>query len=231
LEHKSIEEIRREIEEQILRIKEPLFSSKAAPDPDWYLNACLNISGGDWDTYAMGYKRAGDILVQYVIDNNSDQDFLVYPVTFLYRQYLELRLKELIFVSSRLLDQDAMIPKTHNLVALWKQARPNIEAIWPEPDTKGHLSSVEERLIELCDIDSGSFAFRYPEDKEGSATLTGIVHINLKQLRDVIQGISHILDGSSTGMGEYLNVKNEMNAEFMAEMRREYHEYDEYGEY
>ena len=29
-------------------------------------------------------------------------------------------------------------------------------------------------------------------------------------------------------MGEYLNVKNEMNAEFMAEMRSEYHEYGEY---
>jgi hypothetical protein len=225
MEHKSIEEIRREIDAQILRVKEPLFTSKASPDPDWYLNACLHISGGDWDTYAMGYKRAGDILVQYVVDNDWDQDFLVYPIAFLYRQYLELRLKELIFVSSRLLDQDARIPKTHNLVSLWRQARPNIEAVWTDSETKGHLNAVEDRLGELCDVDSGSYAFRYPEDKEGTATLTGMVHINLKQLRDVIQGISHVLDGSSTGMGEYLNAKHEMMAEYRAEMRREYGEY------
>jgi hypothetical protein len=173
----------------------------------------------------MGYKRAGDILVQYVVDNDWDQDFLVYPIAFLYRQYLELRLKELIFVSSRLLDQDARIPKTHNLVSLWRQARPNIEAVWTDSETKGHLNAVEDRLGELCDVDSGSYAFRYPEDKEGTATLTGMVHINLKQLRDVIQGISHVLDGSSTGMGEYLNAKHEMMAEYRAEMRREYGEY------
>lgn len=225
MENKSIEETRREIEAQILRIKEPLFASRAAPDSDWYLNACLHVSGENWDTYAMGYKRAGDIVVQYVVDNNWDQDFLVYPIAFLYRQYLELRLKELIFVGSRLLDQPARIPKTHNLVSLWRQARPNIEAVWPDSDTKGHLSAVEDRLRELCEVDSGSYAFRYPKDNEGTTTLTGMKHINLKQLKDVIQGISYILDGSSTGMGESLNAKQEMMVEYRAEISREYGEY------
>jgi len=225
MEHKSIEEIRREIEAQMLRMKEPLFTSKAAPDSDWYLNACLHISGGDWDTYAMGYKRAGDILVQYVANNDWDQDFLVYPITFLYRQYLELRLKELILIGSALLDKDITIPKTHNLVSLWRQTRPNIEAVWPGSKTRVYLNLVEDRLKELCDLDSGSYAFRYPEDTKGEATLMGIVHINLKQLKDVIQGISSVLEGSSTGMGEHLNSKNEMMAEYRAEMRREYYEY------
>lgn len=215
---KSIEEIRREIEAQIRRMKEPLFSSKAAPNPDWYLNACLNMGGGDWDAYAMGYKQARDILVQYVIDYNRDQDLLVYPIVFLYRQYLELRLKELIFVGSRLLDNDAKIPRTHDLVQLWRQVRTNIESVWPDSDTQGHLKAIEVRMKELCDVDSGSVVFRYPEDKDGAATLAGLAHINLKQLRDVVQGISHVLDGASTGMGEHLQWKYEMMAEYRAEM-------------
>lgn len=222
MEHKSIEEIRDEIEAQIARMREPLFTSKAAPDPDWYLNAWLQVG---WDTYAQGYKRAGDILVQYVIDNNWDQDFLVYPIVFLYRQYLELRLKELILVSSRLLDQEVRIPKEHNLLSLWKKARPNIEDVWPDSQTEGHLDALEDRLKELCDIDSGSYAFRYPEDVKGARALTGMLYINLKQLRDVIQGISNVLDGSSTGIGEYLNAKHEMMAEYQAEMHCEYDEY------
>lgn len=219
MEHKSIEEIRDEVEAQVARIREPLFTSKAAPDPDWYLNAWLHIT---WDTYAHGYKRAADILVQYVIENDWDQDFLVYPIVFLYRQYLELRLKELIFASSRLLDQHARIPKEHSLVSLWRKARPNIEEVWPDSQTKGDLDAVEDRLKELCDIDSGSYAFRYPEDVKGAPALTGMQYINLKQLRDVIQGISNVLDGSSTGIGEYLNAKHEMLAEYQAEMRSEY---------
>lgn len=225
MEHKSIEESMREIEAQMLRMKEPLFTSKSAPDPDWYLNACLPVGGGNWDTYAMGYKMAGDTLVQYIADNNRDQDFLVYPIAFLYRQYLELRLKELIFVSSMLLDQDAEIPKTHNLISLWRQARPNFESVWPDAETKGHLAAIEDRIKELCELDSGSYAFRYPEDTRGTATLAGMVHINLKQLRDVIQGISHVLDGSSIGMGEHLNAKHEMMAQYRSEMGYYYGEY------
>ncbi len=59
MEHKSIEEMRREIEAQMLRMKESLFTSKFTPDPDSYMNADI---GGDWDAYAMGYKMAGDVL-------------------------------------------------------------------------------------------------------------------------------------------------------------------------
>ncbi len=222
MEHKSIEEIRDEIEAQMVRIREPLFTSKAAPHPDWYLNACLDVN---WDVYAEGYKRAGDILVQYVIDNNCYQDFLVYPIVFLYRQYLELRLKELILVSSRLLDQNIDVPMDHNLLSLWAKARPNIEEVWPDSQTKSYLDAIEDRLKELCSIDPGSYAFRYPEDKKGAPTLAGMQHINLRQLRDVIQGISNVLDGSSMGMGEYLNAKHEMMAEYRAEMRNEYYGY------
>lgn len=225
MEYKSVEEIRDEIEAQTARVREPLFTSKAAPEPDWYLNACLHVTPENWDVYALGYKLAGDTLVQYVIDNDRDQDFLVYPIAFLYRQYLELRLKELILVGSRLLDQNVSIPREHNLVSLWRKARPNIEEVWPDSQTKDHLDTIEDRIKELCSIDSGSYAFRYPEDVKGTSTLPGIRHINLKQLRDVVQGISNVLDGCSMGIGEYLNVKHEMMAEYQAEMRSAYGDY------
>lgn len=104
MEEESIQEIRKNIEAQIARIAEPLFTSKAFPNKEWYLNAQLHVTPDKWDTYAEGYKSAGDIAVQYVVENNWYQDFLVYPIVFLYRHYLELRLKELYFVSSRLLD-------------------------------------------------------------------------------------------------------------------------------
>lgn len=215
MEHKSIQEIRDDIEAQMKFLKEPLFTSIAAPDPDCYLNACLHVN---WDIYAEGYKKGGDILVQHVIDNNWDQDFLVYPIVFLYRQYLELRLKELIHVSSRLLDQNVDIPRDHNLLSLWRKVSPNIEQVWSDSETKKHLEAIEDRLKELCNIDPGSYAFRYPEDTKGTPTLVGMQHINLRRLKDVVQAISNVLDGSSIGMGEYLNAKHEMMAEYRAEM-------------
>jgi hypothetical protein len=221
MEEKNIQEIRGDIEAQMKFLRKPLFTSIAAPDPDWHLNACLDV---DWDVYAEGYKKGGDILVQYIMDNDWDQDFLVYPIVFLYRQYLELRLKELIHVSSRLLDQNIDIPRDHNLVSLWSKVSPNIEQVWPDSQTKRHLEAIKDRLEELCSVDPKSYAFRYPEDTKGAPTLAGMRQINLRRLKDVVQAISNVLDGSSLGMGEYLNAKHEMMAEYRAEMAQ-------YGEY
>jgi len=61
---------------------------------DWINNACLRQG----DDYACreGYRRGAQILVQAVGEKERDQDFLVYPIFFLYRHYVELVLKEII---------------------------------------------------------------------------------------------------------------------------------------
>ena len=78
---------------------------------DWYHNACLNWRYDNWELYASGYNTAGDILVQHIIDTRSDRDTLVFPIVFNYRQYLELRCKEIIRVGKVLADEAAEFPR------------------------------------------------------------------------------------------------------------------------
>jgi hypothetical protein len=40
-----------------------------------------------------GYKHAGDALVERALELRAERDFLVYPIIFCYRHYLELALK------------------------------------------------------------------------------------------------------------------------------------------
>ena len=63
----------------------------------WWHNACLNFASmnNKWNLYAEGYKQAGDLLVKHVMDTQSEQDILVYPIFFLYRHYIELRSKDI----------------------------------------------------------------------------------------------------------------------------------------
>jgi hypothetical protein len=185
---------------------------------DWHLNACLNYipTHWQWDWYADGYKAGADRLVEHVDATNSDQDILLYPVVFLYRHYLEVRLKELLLLTSYYLDEPILeIPPEHDLMKLWKLVRPRLERVWPRAEYHDEVGDI---LRQFCRVDGRSIAFRYPLNKDGTPTLADIGHhINLGRVRDAIAGVATILDGSSIGLNEYINAKNEMASEYRAE--------------
>ena len=105
-------------ENQKPTILEPIFTS----DHDWHCNACINWSHDALELYTMGYKEAADNLVEQIVEGGILQDALVYPICFLYRQYIELRLKELIKSGRRLLEENGMFPQHHKIEHLWELA-------------------------------------------------------------------------------------------------------------
>jgi len=175
------------------------------PDVDWWHNACLNRLNDNWGLYAGGYKRAGDLLVEHIKDDQSEQDFLVYPIAFLYRQYIELRLKEVIRYGTRLLDSPKAFPKHHNLERLWKQCRKILEHVWSEGPT-GDLDTVEDCIHQFSKTDPDSMAFRYPADKDDNPSLPDLNQINIRNLAEVTTRISSLLDGAVTGISAYLEI-------------------------
>lgn len=84
-------------------------------EPDWWNNACLKVGHDEFYRYADGYKRAANILVDHVDQNNCDQDFVAFPVLFLYRHYIELKLKEIIQKGRQLLDEEGTYPTHHDI--------------------------------------------------------------------------------------------------------------------
>lgn len=57
-----------------------------------------------WGLIAEGFKRLGDLGVASVEQSGRGHDFLVYPILFSYRHFIELSLKEIIWNARRLLD-------------------------------------------------------------------------------------------------------------------------------
>jgi hypothetical protein len=64
--------------------------------PDDQHNASLNMGGKGWESYAYGYKKAADMLAMRFLEDCKGADIVGYPILFLYRHYIELRLKALI---------------------------------------------------------------------------------------------------------------------------------------
>lgn len=183
---------------------------------DWWNNACLNWCHDGWGLYASGYKNAADFLVQRTEETNVGQDSLVYPVLFLYRQYLELEIKDLIRVARKLQSIEGDFPKHHRIDTLWNVCHELLSEISPH-DSVDELKEIGRLIGEFAEADSTSMAFRYPEDKEGKPSLPGIRHINLRNVREVIAKIAIILMGASAELGERLQFKYEMENEFRGE--------------
>lgn len=180
---------------------------------DWWNNACLNYVRNGWTLYTLGYKNAADILVSYVEDRGRSQDTLVYPIVFLYRQYLELALKELIRDARILEDIDEPFPKSHRIDELWQICKALLHQVSSDEPIE-YLDEIGRLIGEFSEVDPTSMAFRYPEDRQGNPSLPGITNINLRNVKEVIGKIAIILDGASTQVDVYLSYKAEMYSEF-----------------
>jgi len=198
---------------------------------DWADNAWLGRTriGNAWGLYAEGFKQAADQLVDDLVEGRTHApDLIAYPILFLYRQYLELRLKELIIVSGKLLGETYAVPPHHKLMTLWVEVRPRLERVWPGVSAKKYHDAIEERLRQVCRVDPESYAFRYPVDTHGRPSVADPGNISLGHLKDEMAGISTILDGSSFGMNEMADFNLELQSELEDEMAQLYEPHDEW---
>jgi hypothetical protein len=157
--------------------------------------SCIASIYPDNDIRALGFKEAADMLVNIAVKEPGYADYLVYSVGYLYRMYIELRLKTIIESAKR-------ISKTgHNLEELWKEAKPIMESSSQFFDDQ-ELEAVEEKIQEYFRIDPSSDAFRYSTNKKGEPTLKDIPTVDLGHLRGVIDSISTPLEGSYTAICE-----------------------------
>ena len=197
-----------------MEIKHPALPDEAdelfKSETDWWNNACLNFCHDGWGLHSIGYKEAADILVKQVTEKQRYQDALIYPIVFLYRQYLQLAIKDLIRCGNKLLDICETFPKTHNINQLWNACSKLLSRISPG-DSENEIKEISRLLEQFCKVDPTSEAFRYPEDKNGNPSLPGIKHINIRNMSEVINKISVILEGADALIYEYLSCKRGMN--------------------
>lgn len=171
------------------------------------------IIGGkdnDWDTYCIGYRRAAAILVNHITHKHYHsirRDYSIYwespayATIFLYRHYLELRLKELFLAYGGDLSQ---VNRVHSLQTLWERLRKldDVQSQSLQPEISKDLETAEKIILQFNEFDKKSEAFRYPIDKKEKVTVPGI-QFDLVRLKEILGWLSNFLDGWSVGVYEY----------------------------
>ena len=181
---------------------------------DWWHNACLNYMRDSTELYIRGYKEAADALVTSPQTTRGYQDFFIFPVAFLYRQYLELRLKDLINTGNQLFHDQSNHLKTHDLLQLWKTCKPLLILLEPKIEQED-IDAAEEAINQFYRVDPTSQAFRYPFLRDGQPAIPpDIRYINLRNLAEIMEKVSNFLDAGAQMMAVYLEYKQDMALEF-----------------
>lgn len=181
----------------------------------------MNWSLDSIGLYIEGYREAADKLVHDVVETGTNQDTLVFPISFLYRQYIELQLKLIIRKSRIFLEEGAKFPEHHRINDLWNTANSLMAKIIKEHDqsiseyiTKEDIEAIKIIITEFVKVDPESFAFRYPNDKNGNRNLDGITYINLIKLHDQMEILKEKLDKYYLCVSLLRDFQNEMRAEY-----------------
>lgn len=187
---------------------------------DAYHNACVTHwhDGKGFVAYSTGYKMGADRLVQSALQDPQNADALVFPIVFLYRQYLELRLKQLIRDGNKLFGGLSDLPNTHRLDTLWEHCKPVLKQVKLDDDDElawrvaEGIGAIEACILDFAHTDPTSMAFRYPVDKEHAPFLHGLSTINIQHFGEAMRTVANYLDAVAVelafSLGEKINLSD-----------------------
>lgn len=152
--------------------------------------------------YEIAYKKAADLLIDKAISDGSL--FLcvsTYPIMFLYRQFIELYIKDIL---SRF-DPEFNGVKSpyckHNIYNLWEKlleiVKEHLNYFPQEVENTQFtdiLISTDNYMAEIANFDRDSMAFRYPDDKTHTKMFfQNEIPVDLVNLKCRIDELANIL--------------------------------------
>jgi len=190
-------------------------------NPNYKFNAFIKTGVDKFFLFSDSYKIGAQKLFEYLDGNYVYNNTLVYPIVFLCRHFIELRLKELISGINYTYSEEYSFPNGHSLAKLWNEYKTVLTLVEESamPDLQV-LKNVERLIVEFDTMDPTSMCFRYPVDKSSSPSLQ-IESIDLASFKQSMERIFDFLDSQS----EVVFYLIDMAEEYFTGLRRSY--YDE----
>ena len=138
-------------------------NDKSSPATHHYPSRIASVSGvgeNSWCIYADGFLRAAELLINN-IKATYEINTVIFPILFLYRQYTELTLKEIIGYSQYLSEHRDVRQGGHDLKNLWCAAKSYIQRHYKET-SNDELTQIQGIIQYLHKLDPTSQASRFP---------------------------------------------------------------------
>lgn len=174
------------------------FISKELPN-DWTMISWQRKMDENFGGYAEKYSAAVQELFETTKNDRFRLDDATYPIMFLARHTIELRLKAIILLldktackgSDQCISQKIM--KTHSLLTLWNQ----FDNLYIGDKSDEQYKSAYILIIDFNKLDQGSDTYRYPVHIDGKPTNI-LEHIDIRNFVQVFKSLDAFLYGIET---------------------------------
>lgn len=167
-------------------------------EPIWS-NACVGNNGDiSYLTYAMGYSKSANLLIDTVLKKNpTEVDTFIYPICFNMRHSVELRLKDLIKDLKEFEKYRKKLPlfdleRSHDLGKIWSYIKKEIIKL--DKRYEKFIQVLDSYIIDIAMVDSTGQIFRYPMSNENQKHLVEVNHINIHTLQKRFKELEKLLD-------------------------------------
>ncbi|PPQ47522.1 hypothetical protein C5G87_15450 [Paenibacillus peoriae] len=186
-----------------------------------------SYSRNKFGPYVKGYTESAEFLVEYVRLNPKNKKYLFMPICYLFRNGIELAMKEILFEECSCNFQEAarkVNRKKHKLIGIFNIIEGEILRHARPSDNDKTIDHVRHYVTQLHGFDTEADKFRYPVKKDLSPHFGLPVKLDFVAVTDFFSDLAHFFHGVFLMMSH----QNELQAEIEYEnnqMQREYNEY------
>lgn len=163
--------------------------------------------------YVEAYADTADCLYKYMDEKHILQESFFIPMCYLYRNAVELAIKQILFEECNYTLQNAakiLNDKKHSILGLWNSIKSEVQRHANVSDEDSTIRNVEQYIKQLHDIDSTSDKFRYPCNKYIEIYFKKPVKINIENVSNFFGDLITFLKSVDGMMSEH----NQWEAEY-----------------
>jgi hypothetical protein len=165
------------------------------------------------DNYEFGYKKLATLSAEFLdsIDGGKYDDTMRIPTLYLYRQYIELRLKKLCRLYEPALEEDTKSRnktlRTHSLKAIWDELLKLIDMVWESRNVfeGGEIEDIELVVSSFHNYDPYAQFFRYEKNIKGEVHKTFSFDVDYKKLSSAMDNAEDAFDSLELSFQYNLN--------------------------
>jgi len=184
-----------------------------------------NYNKAKFYPYVRAYTQSAEYFHKIICENNGLKDTIFIPMCYLFRNAIELSLKETLFEESSFSFQEALKhinKKKHSILGLWNLIKEEIKEHADAPEEDMTVPNVDNYINQLHNVDSSADKFRYPTNKHLDLHFRDKKKFEIDNVYQFFAQLASFLSAVNSMMSSHNEQKAEMEAEYRSEMKSYY---------